>query len=170
VTAEEWDRAVAKPLDQCAGCSQLLAPGAEYVATIVATPEGLVRQDRCPACASAPAQNVFSFWRGKRPALKSGALPRLDFDSLLELLRRLDGRDDVASQRLRWIVAILLLRRRLVQITSRAVTDGVETLEVKPKHDDRTFQVRDPKLSAEDFESLHDDLSKIFNLDPKPTA
>ena len=46
---------------------------------------------------------------------KSGALPRLDFDSLLELLRRLDGRDDASSCRLRWIVTILLLRRRLVR-------------------------------------------------------
>jgi hypothetical protein len=170
MSAEEWDRAVAKPLDQCAGCSQPLVPGAEYVATIAATPEGFVRQDRCPACALAQKQNVFSFWRGKKPAQKSGALPRLDFDSLLELLRRLDGREDASSQRLRWIVTILLLRRRLVQITSRAVTDGVETLEVKPRHEDRVFLVKDPKLSAEDFDSLHDDLSKIFNLDPKPTA
>jgi hypothetical protein len=170
VSPEEWDRAVAKPLDQCAGCSQPIAPGAEYVATIVATPEGFVRQDRCHACALVQNQNVFSFWRGRKPAQKAGALPRLDFDSLLELLRRLDGRDDASSQRLRWIVTILLLRRRLVQITSRSVVDGVETLEVKPRHDDRTFQVRDPKLSAEDFESLHEDLSKIFNLDPKPTA
>ena len=67
-------------------------------------------------------------------------------------------------------MTILLLRRRLVQIVNRSSTDGVETMEVKPRHDDRTFMVRDPKLTPEDFDSLHDDLSKIFNLDPKPAA
>lgn len=170
MSAEEWDRAVAKPLEQCAACSRPLAAGEEYVATIVATPEGFVRQDRCSACSVVQAANVFSFWRGRRPAQKSGGLPRLDFDSLLELLRRLDGRDDASSCRLRWIVAILLLRRRLIAITSRTTTDGIETLEVKPRHEDRTYLVRDPKLSPEDFEALHEDLSKIFDLAPKPSA
>ena len=170
MSGEEWERALAKPLDLCAGCSRPLQAGEDYVATIAATPEGFVRQDRCTACALAQNAHVFSFWRGKRAAQKSGALPRLDFDSLLELLRRLDGRDDASSSRLRWIVAILLLRRRLVQIVNRSSTDGIETMEVKPRHDDRTFMVRDPKLTPEDFDSLHDDLSKIFNLDPKPTA
>jgi hypothetical protein len=170
LSPEEWERTVARPLDQCAACSRQLGPGEEYVATVVATPEGLVRQDRCVACAGVKKDNVFSFWRGKRPLQKSGALPRLDFDSLLELLRRLDGRDDSSSCRLRWIVTILLLRRRLVQITNRSAADGVEVLEIKPRHDDRTYLVKDPKLSTEDFDSLHDDLSKIFNLDPKPTA
>jgi len=170
MSGEQWERAVAKAVDQCAACSRPLAPGEEYVATVAATPEGFVRQDRCTTCGNVQRGDVFSFWRGKRPSQKAGALPRLDFDSLLELLRRLEGRDDTSSSRLRWIVTILLLRRRLVQIVNRATTDGVETLEVKPRHDDRVFVVRDPKLSPEDFDSLHDDLSKIFNLDPKPVG
>lgn len=170
MTAEQWERAVAKVVEQCAACSRQLAPGEEYVATVAATPEGFVRQDRCVPCGNAQKAGVFSFWRGKRPSQKAGALPRLDFDSLLELLRRLEGRDDASSSRLRWIVTILLLRRRLVQIVSRSTADGVETLEVKPRHEDRVFVVRDPKLSPEDFDSLHEDLSKIFNLDPKPAG
>lgn len=170
MSGEEWERAVAKPVDQCSSCSRPLQAGEEYVATVAATPEGLVRQDRCVPCGNVQKSDVFSFWRGKRPSLKPGTLPRLDFDSLLELLRRLEGRDDASSSRLRWIVTILLLRRRLVQIVNRSNADGIETLEVKPRHDDRVFVVKDPKLSPEDFESLHDDLSKIFNLDPKPVA
>lgn len=167
---EPWDRLVTKPLDQCAGCAAPLKPGEEYVATVVATPEGLVRQDRCVRCGILQQPNVFSFWRGRRATDRPGAAVRLDFDSLLELLRRLDGRDDASSLRLRWIVAILLLRRRHVQIVNRTECDGVEVLEVKPRHEDRTFVVKDPKLSAEDFDALHEDLSKIFNLEPKPTA
>ena len=146
MSGEEWERALARPLDTCAACAKPLAPGEEYVATVAATPEGLVRQDRCLPCGVVQKENVFSFWRGKRPVHKSGALPRLDFESLLELLRRLDGRDDASSCRLRWIVTILLLRRRLVQITNRSSVDGVEILEVTPRHEDRAFIVRDPKL------------------------
>jgi hypothetical protein len=170
LSGEQWERAVAKQLDQCAGCNRPLKAGEEYVATVAATPEGFVRQDRCAACALVQKDNIFSFWRARRPAERSGVLPRLDFDSLQELLRRLDGRDDASSCRLRWIVTILLLRRRYVQIVNRSTVDGVEVLEVKPRHDDRTFLVRDPKLSPEDFESLHEDLSRIFNLEPKPSA
>jgi hypothetical protein len=170
VTGEIWERAVAKPPDQCAACNRALKAGEEYVATVVATPEGFIRQDRCVECSLVQKANVFSFWKGRRAQEKSGAPPRLDFDSLLELLRRLDGRDDASSCRLRWIVTILLLRRRYVQIANRSTADGVETLEVKPRHEDRTFLVRDPKLSPEDFESLHEDLSRIFNLEPKPNA
>ena len=109
---EIWERAVTKALEACAACGVPLKPGEEYVATVVATPEGFVRQDRCVSCAVVQRDNVWSFWRGKRPAAKPGAPMRLDFDSLLELLRRLDGRDDASSARLRWIVTILLLRRR----------------------------------------------------------
>jgi hypothetical protein len=170
VTGDPWDRAIAKSLDACSACQKLFHAGDEYVATVAATPEGFARQDCCVACAAASRENVFSFWRGKRPSAKAGGTPRLDFDSLLELLRRLDGRDDVSSARLRWIVTILLMRRRYVQVVKRSVVEGAEVLELKPRHDDRTFVVRDPRLSPEDFETLHDDLSKIFNLEPKPHA
>src|SRR6185503_16063388 len=99
-------------------------------------PEGFVREDRCTKCSPSVEPGVFSYWRGRRAAPKAGAPIRLDFESLLELFRRLDGRDDDQAMRLRWIVAIILLRRRHLQQVERTNEGGREVLVVKHRHDE----------------------------------
>jgi hypothetical protein len=173
MTAEEWDRKTGAPTGACAACGLKLAPGAGYVAALLARDGGFVREDRCEACADAAAasgEGALGVWRGKLGAPKGPLSRRLDFDTLIELFPRLDGRDDDASHRLRWVVALLLLRKKFLLQQSRETRDGVELLTVKFRHDDRLFRVPDPRMDDAALGKLHEELGKIFDLDPAAKA
>lgn len=173
MSAEDWERKSGAPATACAGCGGAFAAGAAYVASLLLKDGAFVREDRCPSCAAAPAaagSETLGVWRGRTTPPRGPLARRLDFDTLVELFPRLDGRDDDASRRLRWVVALLLLRKkRLVQL-SRETRDGVEILAVKLKHDDRVFRVADPRMDEADLAKLHEDLGRMFDLDPAAKA
>lgn len=164
MSVEDWDRSGLKAGDACAACAKAFAPGARFVAAIVVREERFVREDRCEACGASVPEDAISRWTARRPADAKGPR-RLDFDSLLELFIRMDGRTDEPSLRLRWIVGLLLMRRRLLSVVGRRVDDGRETLVLKPRGDDKTYEVADPGLDDDAAEALRDDLSRIFDLD-----
>ncbi len=167
MTIEDWDKRVPRAQEKCTKCGREFAIGDEYLATVRLASTGIVREDRCLSCGEALEAGVFSHWRARRAAGTTYAR-RLDFDSLLELFRRLEGHEDDQSSRLRWIVAILLLRRRLLVQTGREQDGEREVLLLKPKHEEHVFRVVDPGLDDDAFATMRDDLARIFNLDPKP--
>jgi hypothetical protein len=173
MSAEEWEKKTGAPSGACAACGLKLGPGAAYVAALLVREGAFVREDRCEACAAAAAASddgALGVWRGKLAPPKGPLSRRLDFDTLIELFPRLDGRDDEASARLRWVVALLLLRKKFLLQHSRETRDGVELLTVKFRHDDRLFRVLDPRMDDAALAKLHEELGKIFDLDPTTKA
>ncbi|HYC76609.1 MAG TPA: hypothetical protein VEI02_03175 [Planctomycetota bacterium] len=171
MSAEEWEKKAPGPADACVVCGSKLATGAAYVARLVMRDGALVREDLCEGCAAAAAaSDAFSAWRGRRAAPRGPAARRLDFETLVELFPRLDGREDEASRRLKWVVGLLLLRKKLLQQLSRETADGVETLTVRLRHDDRVFTLVDPKMDEAQTAALNDDLARLFDLVPTRAA
>jgi hypothetical protein len=62
------------------------------------------------------------------------------------------------------------MRRRLLSVVGRRVDDGRETLVLKPRGDDKTYEVADPGLDDDAAEALRDDLSRIFDLDRRASS
>ena len=164
MSVEDWDRSGLRAADTCVSCTKPFVPGATFTAAIVIREDRFVREDRCTACAATVPADAVSHWTARRPADAKGPR-RLDFDSLLELFVRMDGRTDEPSLRLRWIVGLLLMRRRLLSIVGRRVEDGREILALKPRGDEKAHEVADPGLDDDAAEALRDDLSRIFDLD-----
>jgi hypothetical protein len=171
MSGDDWDRRTGHPLGACTDCGVKFAAGDVYVARLFVRDGAVVREDRCAKCgeAAAPA-DALGEWRGKPTAPKGPASRRLDFETLAELFPRLEGRDDDASRRLAWITALLLLRKKLLVQVARETTDGVETVSVKFKHDDRVFRVRDPQLDEAATAQLHEEIGRVFDLEPKARA
>lgn len=166
VSGEEWERRTGTPQGLCAACGAKFAAGDAYVAALFVREGKVVREDRCAKCASPETPpEALGQWRAKVAAPKGPAVRRLDFDTLAELFPRLDGREDDASKRLRWIVALLLVRKKILQQLSRETRDGVEMLALKFKHDDRVYRVTDPRMDEAATAQLHEELGKLFELD-----
>ena len=163
--SDDWERLVKRPEEVCASCGRKMATGEEVVATLVMDDEGFRREDRCAACFEGMEEQPFSFWRLRRTAAFAKGERRLDLAFLTELFKRLDGRDDEHSRRVAWLVALLLMRKRILELEGRGMKDGREVLHVRLKREDRRFEVADPGLTPEAVASLHEDLSSIFNLE-----
>lgn len=157
----EWDKVLKRAEDICVGCGRNLRTG-ESVTTLDPDAAGFRRQDWCLPCFESGSTKAFSFW--KRHGLKGQPRRRLDIAYLCELFKRLDERTDVPSLRLRWIAALLLLRKRLVEEVGREIHNGQEHLVLRLRKEDRIFKVADPGMDADAMSAIEEDLARMFEL------
>jgi hypothetical protein len=108
---------------------------------------------------------VFSYWKWRRSDNNERSGPRkLDLAFLSDFFKRLDQANDEHSDRVRWIVALLLLRKRILEIVERANNEGREQLLLRFRKSEDTYRVTDPVLTEEAMASIEGDLGRIFNL------
>ncbi|MGC9258875.1 MAG: hypothetical protein ACP5I8_02180 [Phycisphaerae bacterium] len=129
--SQSWD--VGKVGGQCAGCSVELPPGASCWATLVEVrllpqPAGeskpsaspWQRLNFCPECwhrgkrPAAPAE-MFSFWKTVVPESQKKPKMFVDDSVLLDLFNRLADREEIMDVRFRFVLALLLMRKRLLK-------------------------------------------------------
>ena len=164
----EWEKVVKKPQEVCVACEEALRSGEEVLTSLSFGAEGFARQDRHPGCVTSNDAAVAT-WRWTRASELRPNPRRLDLGFLSEFFKRLDGRDEEHSRRVRWIVALLLLRKKLLEeVGRRQDPDQSEVLQLRFKKTERVYDVADPGLDGEAMASIEDDLSRIFNLEQGP--
>ena len=159
----DWDKIVKKPQESCGICEEPLAPDGEFLTSLRITDEGFSRFDLHPDCDA--GGDALAVWRWTRAKDLRPDSRRLDLGFLSEFFKRLDGREEEHSHRVRWIVGLLLLRKKILVLTERSVRDDAEVLHLSFRKSEKVYDVVDPNLDAEAMSSIEDDLSKIFNLD-----
>jgi hypothetical protein len=118
------------------GCASPPVP--EYYAVL--QPPEYTRQDLCPACfarAERDSATPLIFWRARRSEAKQGA-PVLDLESLRVLFERLGERDDDQARGLRFLVALLLLRKRQLKLADARTPaqEGADLVLLDPRQPD----------------------------------
>lgn len=102
----------------CAASGRPIAPGDPYVAALfeVEGPQPLVRRDYLArAWESLPRPpGLFASWRGvARAPRKDGRAP-IDADAVMGLFEQLEGASDPKRLAFRFVLALILLRKRLL--------------------------------------------------------
>jgi len=162
-TMPTWS--IRKQAEACAACSEAFPEGQSLYSLLRASEEGLERQDLCGACFGAraeeeAAQDLF-FWRTRRqPELRRGLA--VDFDAVEGLFLALEGRAERKLAELRYLLALLLMRKKrlkLVRILRRADAEGMVMR--RPRRDE-ALEVLVFDLDAERMAELREDLARIF--------
>ena len=144
--------------------------GDEYYSAVVESPaeeERLERQDYCPACWKPGGGAYFSFWKARvpEPEPPPGRGPRLvDFERLMQLFEHLADAEDAEARRFRFVLALVLMRkRRLRQIESRR-RGGEEEWVLREVGSDRLHTVACPTLSDVEIGSVTERLREILDM------
>ncbi len=167
----EWERIVRAGEDACVGCGSRFQPDQEIVTGLDFDAGAFHRADRCAACFTALPAPPFSYWRHRRSRGERAGPRRLDLGFLTEFFKRLDAKaEDPASAKVRWIVGLLLLRKRVLEEIGREQRELIEVIRVRLKREEREFLLVDPNLDAAAIASIEDDLARIFNLDEAPSG
>lgn len=163
----EWDRIVRRPHPVCAVTGEEFGPSDEIVTVLVFGEGRLERRDVRADAFDRFEGPVYSFWRWKRSDQGERNVNRkLDLGFLSEFFKRLDRETDEHSARVRWIVALLLLRKRVLEIADRKARNGPEELLLRFRGGEDVYRVVDPGLDGESVAAIESDLGRIFNLDP----
>jgi len=163
--AKDYD--IAKPTALCHGTDAPLQPGEEFVAILRETDGELTREDYSLAywrehpCEDAP--DVVGVWRTRVPEPKAKKKLLIDDELLVSLFERLEGDEQPARINFRYVLALILMRKKLLVYEHSETDDqGREVWRMKRRGTDRHHDVIDPKLDESQIADVSDHLSEIM--------
>jgi hypothetical protein len=159
----EWK--ISRGQGKCLSCDKNFAEDEPYYATLMEENDEFVRKDYCPACWQAMPKEVFSFWMTRLPRKGADARPVVDNEVLLDFFVRLENQESPAKLNLRYLLALLLMRKKILKFEDILREDDREYLVLRQTGENLRHRVLDPKLSLQELNRLRDDLSQVLYLE-----
>lgn len=143
---------------QCAGCEQAFQDGERHVSALVFEGEDLRREDHCTTCFGRRDNVGDLFFWFTRHRVGKRAL-QLDLATLEALFLRLEGRAEPRIRELRYVLCLLLMRKRRLKLDRvvRGETDGEAMILHRPRRKE-VLKVYVFEFSPERLDALKSDL------------
>jgi hypothetical protein len=161
---DEWE--IEKPLGQCWGSGKKIEYGEEYFAALVETNEGLQRRDFCAEYWQEQTPEVFCYWKTKLPHPDQKKRIFVDDEMLMAFFERLAEETEQEKINFRFVLALILMRKRRLKYDSSKTEDGREIWRLRIVGSDKQFvEVINPNLNEEQIEQLSSQLSQILQVE-----
>lgn len=160
---EEWS--ISKTQGQCFGTGKAIGPGEEYFSALVETDEGLQRQDFCIEFWERNRPEVFCFWKTRQSLPDEKKKIFVDDEMLMTFFDRLANEAEPERISFRFVLALILMRKRKLKYDSSRNEDGKEIWRLKLVGQDSFVDVTDPLLSEEQIEQLTSQIGQILRAD-----
>src|SRR5262249_46010523 len=141
---------------RCCVSGRELQTGERFYSVLIEQSGKLVRQDYSIEVWKGPPEGAYSFWQSRVSPPESKRRPPIDDEMLLDCFARLEGQTDPGKIRFRYIVALLLMRRKRVKFDEARQEFGQEVLVLRCQRSGDTYQVIDPRLTERELASVQD--------------
>jgi hypothetical protein len=121
-----------------------------------------LRKDYSSEAWQGPPPGAFSFWSGRVPAADGGRLPGIDEDMLVECFQRLEGEAEQAKINFRYVVALLLMRRKRFKFEEARQEHGMEVLTLRCGRSGARHEVLNPRLTEEQMVAVQEEVFKVL--------
>ena len=165
-----WD--IGRFTGRCAVTGEALQPGAPCIAALVEREDGsgasFGRLDFSEAGwkAGPRPKGVMAFWRSTVSAPEEKRRGFVDDQTLLDLFERLGGDDRPHRVRFRFVLMLLLVRKKLLRVVSTESSHGVESWQVLPRdaaEGAEPTQVINPKLDEAAMKEVSEQLGEVLD-------
>jgi hypothetical protein len=146
----------------CAVTGRELRPGERYFTALLDTAGKFVRHDYSVEAWQGPPPGAFSFWSGLVPPENASAKPRFDDDLLVECFERLEGQVEPSRVSFRYIVALLLMRRKRFRFEEARTEANQEILVVKCTRSGARHQVVNPGMTPDEMTAVQEEVFKVL--------
>ena len=138
----------------CSGTGEELVPGSLCHSVLVERAGELLRLDYSDAgWVAAPAGQV-AHWRCEVPEPTTSVKKSLDVEDLMRQFEQLNEEASPSQDKFRYVLALLLLRRRRLRFDGTKTIDDQEFLEVTGTRGEGTFLVPDQQLDDTEVQEL----------------
>jgi len=159
----EWE--ISKSLGQCFGTQEVFVVGQEYYAALVETDEGLVRRDYSEEYWESEKPDVYCFWKTKMPDLEQKKKLFVSDEMLMTFFERLAEETEQEKINFRFVLTLVLMRKRKLKYDSSANVDGQEVWTLRITGEGRTVEVVNPNLTEDQIEELSSQMGQILQVD-----
>jgi hypothetical protein len=145
----------------CAATGRELQPGETFYSTLTAEGAEVVRRDFAPEAWHGPPEGVLGWWKSRMPERDARRLHFAPNDVMLELLESLESQP--AMQDMRYVLALLLVRRRVLRLEeTEKDSAGREVSVLYCPRRETTYRVATVVPSAERTIEIQDELSRLL--------
>lgn len=156
---------VQAPTRRCTATGRELKTGEKFFGVLRADGPRLTRQDFSAEAWPGPPTDAIAYWAGRVPATDAPPKPRFDDDMSIECLRRLDGCESASQVNLRYVLALLLMRRKRLRLDDERIEAGHSVLVFCDAKTGEPHLVRDPRISAEELQLVQDEVFRLLGWD-----
>jgi len=147
---------------RCVATGRELQAGERYYTALLEEGDQFVRQDYSKEAWQGPPPGAFSFWMGSVPPPDQPLKPRFDDDLLEECFQRLEGQLEPSRVNFRYVVALLLIRRKRLRFEQTVEENGVEKLEVSNIRTGDRVLVVNPQLTDEQIADVQNEVFRVL--------
>lgn len=153
------DYQVQAPTRRCAATGRDIRPGERYHSVLRDRDGKFVREDFAADAWLGTPDGAYGHWMGRVPADgEANRRPPIDDEMLVECFQRLDGATETAKVHFRYVVALLLMRRKRFKFED---TVG-DTLTLRDTRSGERVAVTDPGLSTEQMTTVQDEVFQVL--------
>ena len=147
---------------RCVVTGRELQPGEPFFTALLEEGTHFVRKDFAKEAWQGPPPGAFSFWTGKVPPPDDQRRPRIDDDLLFDCFGRLEGQSDPARVNFRYVVALLLMRRKRFKFEQTVLEESEEKLCLRCARTGTKYLVVNPRLSEEEMAQVQEEVFKVL--------
>jgi hypothetical protein len=155
---------VPRPAGSCAVTGRKIEAGEKLFAAIRETPQGIERVDVSPEAWEAfDRSNLLAFWQTIMPAHEQKKKVFVDDEVLCTLFERLADATETVKVNFRFVLGLILMRKRLVVYEGRKEEGGKGVWVVRMKGKEEKLDLTDPKLDEQQVAEVSQQLGEILN-------
>ena len=155
---------VPQPAGVCAITGRQIQPGEKFYAVVRETPTGLERLDVSPeAWAEFDRRDLLGFWQTTMP--RAEQKPKklfVDDEVLCTLFERLADTGEPAKLNFRFVLGLILMRKRIVLYEATRQEEGRDVWVVRLKGREDRLDLVDPKLTEAQVAEVSQQLGDIL--------
>ncbi len=159
------DWPVQKPLGRCYGTEKTIEPGRRYFAALVETDNGLERRDYSIDYWQKEKPDVFCYWKTRLPLPDEKKKLFVDDEMLMTFFNRLENETDREKINFRFVLALILMRKRRLKYDSSKNVDEKEIWRLRVVSENDYVEVVNPHLGEEQIEQLSNQIGQILQVD-----
>jgi hypothetical protein len=158
----EWD--IQTRADACTACHRPFVDKEAYHTLLSMEATGYHRRDLCGAChANAPRAGVLSYWQGEYKVPPPPPPEPIQKETAETLLRKLVESSDPAHAATRYILAVMLERKRILKHRDTVnEKSGGELLVYEHAQSGESFTIPDPHLRLDQLEQVQREVSELL--------
>lgn len=151
------------PMHRCAATGREILPGESYIAVVIDENSRFVRREFAPDAWAGPPDHAIGHWSARVPAGGQPAMrPPIDDDVVTECFQRLDGETEPSRIQFRFVLALLLMRRKRLKFIDVVKDPENEKLLLRDMRTGDRVTVIDPKLSEEQMQVVQAEVSQVL--------
>ncbi len=159
----DWE--IRKPSRECASCNAQFDENAEVHSALFDKTTEFERVDYCANCwQQLERDGIFSYWKTCIPPREGPTRQVVDHEVVMNFFRRLADATEPVKRNFRYVLALLLMRKKHLKFRDVVREDGGEFLVLYDPAEGQERRVYNPQLTEEEIQGVTEEMGKVLNI------